>query len=149
MSAPAPRRRKPASSTAQRSTRQLDAVYGVLCASTAHPSAEQVFRAVRERIPTVSRGTVYRNLAKLVAAGRVRIVHVHDRRARYDARLDPHDHFQCLACTTLVDVSPSRRTDDVRQPTRAQLGGNRVSGRVVTWLGTCRTCTPTTNARRG
>lgn len=148
MSVLAERLTKDASTTGQRSTRQLDAVYSVLCASTAHPSAEQVFLAVRERIPAVSRGTVYRNLNKLVAAGHVRVVHVHDRRARYDARLDPHDHFQCLSCTMLVDVAP-RRSLEGAKPTRVRLGGHRVSGRVVTWLGTCRTCAPVTTARRG
>lgn len=137
-----------AASAGQRSTRQLDAIYRVLRASAAHPSAEQVFRAVRERMPAVSRGTVYRNLAKLVTAGQVRIVHVHDRRARYDARLEPHDHFQCVACALLVDVAPHRGGNE-RPPSRSRTGGHRVSGRVVTWLGTCRACEAATSAKRG
>lgn len=132
----------------QRSTRQLDAVYDVLCESTAHPTAEQVYRAVRTRVPAVSRGTVYRNLAKLVGAGRVRIVHVHDRCARYDARLDLHDHFLCLGCTMLLDVEPAPGRRE-RSRTRSRVRGHRVEGRVLTWLGTCRACEAATAAKRG
>jgi Fe2+ or Zn2+ uptake regulation protein len=137
-----------ATASGQRSTRQLDAVYRVLCDSDAHPTAEQVYRAVRSALPAVSRGTVYRNLAKLVTAGRVRIVHVHDRCARYDARLEPHDHFLCVGCTMLLDVAPTRGAQG-RSRTRSRIRGHRVAGRVVTWLGTCRSCDAATAAKRG
>jgi Fe2+ or Zn2+ uptake regulation protein len=120
----------------QRSTRQLDATLAVLAESDRHPSAEQVYAAVRARIPAVSRGTVYRNLGKLVAARRVRVVQVHDRAARYDARLDPHDHYLCTRCAMLVDVEspPRRRRGDAR------VRGHRVEGRTLTYLGVCRAC---------
>jgi Fe2+ or Zn2+ uptake regulation protein len=136
------------SAAAQRSTRQLDAVYRVLRESDAHPTAEQVYRAARAVMPAVSRGTVYRNLAKLVAAGRVRSVHVHDRCTRYDARLEPHDHFLCLGCTMLLDVAPPRSAHG-RTRTRSRIRGHRVAGRVLTWLGTCRSCEAATAAKRG
>ena len=53
-----------------RATRQLDATLRVLLGSDQHPTAEQVLHAVRAELPAVSRGTVYRNLAKLVATER-------------------------------------------------------------------------------
>lgn len=148
MNAVAARRSSAPSASRQRSTRQLDAVWAVLLASDEHPSAEQVYRAARVRMPAVSRGTVYRNLAKLVAAGRVRIVHVHDRSARYDARLDPHDHFLCLGCTMLLDVEPPAGGAE-RSRTRSRVRGHRVAGRVLTWLGTCRSCEAAAVANRG
>lgn len=141
-------RRGAAPSAQQRSTRQLDEIYRVLCASDAHPTAEQVYRAVRSQMPAVSRGTVYRNLAKLVGGGQVRIVHVHDRCARYDARLDAHDHFFCLGCTLLLDVAPASSGTD-RSRTRSRVRGHRVEGRVLTWLGTCRSCEAAAVAKRG
>jgi len=121
----------------QRSTRQLEAIYRTLCESRDHPTAEQLYHAVRACVPAVSRGTVYRNLAKLVGAGRVRTVHVHDRCARYDARTEPHDHFLCLGCTMLLDVES---TDGRRERTRTRIRGHRVEGHVLTYLGTCRPC---------
>lgn len=147
MTAVAARRASAPSASRQRSTRQLDAIYRVLCASDEHPTAEQVYRAVQARMPAVSRGTVYRNLAKLVGGGRVRIVHVHDRCARYDARLEAHDHFLCRGCTMLVDVEPASGGE--RSRTRSRVRGHRVDGRVLTWLGTCRSCEAARLAKRG
>jgi Fur family peroxide stress response transcriptional regulator len=120
-----------------RATRQLDATLRVLMLSDAHPTAEQVFHAVRAELPAVGRGTVYRNLGKLVAAERVRLVHVHDRCARYDARLDPHDHFVCTRCTMLLDVDHGRAK---LGPGRGRVRGHRVDRRTLTYFGVCRHC---------
>lgn len=139
MSRRLPTRAVPAPAPRQRSTRQLDATVRVLVDSRAHPTAEQVYHAVRRELPSVSRGTVYRNLGKLLTAERVRLVHVRDRCARYDARLDPHDHFLCTRCTMLldVDVRPSGR----RHPGRPMhLRGHRVEGCTSTYYGVCRGC---------
>lgn len=131
-------RRAPEPATArQRSTRQLDATLQALVASTEHPTAEQVFREVRRQVPAISRGTVYRNLGKLIAARRVRLVHVHDRCARYDARLDPHDHFLCTRCTMLLDVESRPR--GLRR-SRARVRGHRIEGHTLTYFGVCRDC---------
>ena len=136
MNRPAPKRPRSGAGR-QRSTRQLDATLAVLAASDRHPSAEQVFALVRAQIPAVSRGTVYRNLGKLIATRRARIVHVHDRVARYDARLDPHDHYLCTRCAMLLDV-------EHRQPpagnAQRRVRGHRIEARALTYLGTCRSC---------
>jgi len=120
---------------ASRSTRQLEATYGVLARASDHPSAEAVFRRVRTSLPRVSRGTVYRNLGKLLEEGRIRLVPSPDRRARYDARLDEHDHFVCTSCGAVIDV-PSRS---------APRAGVRIEGHLAwevdqTYRGRCRDC---------
>jgi Fe2+ or Zn2+ uptake regulation protein len=120
-----------------RATRQLGATLRVLVGSAEHPTAEQIYHAVRAELPAVSRATVYRNLGKLVAAERVRLLHVHDRCARYDGRLDPHDHFVCMRCTTLLDVE--RGQAKVRSG-HARVRGHRVDGRTLTYFGVCRAC---------
>jgi Fe2+ or Zn2+ uptake regulation protein len=89
-----------------RSTKQLSATLEVLAASTDHPTAEQVFRRVRRRLPRVSLGTVYRNLEKLHAQGRLRIVWLGGGVAHYDAVTEEHDHFLCEACGAVRDLAP-------------------------------------------
>jgi Fe2+ or Zn2+ uptake regulation protein len=120
-----------------RATRQLDATLRALTESSDHPSAERLFDIVRAELPAVSRGTVYRNLGKLVAAERVRVVHVHGRCSRFDARLDPHDHFVCTRCALLIDVE---RGDGVTKRVRGRVRGHRVDGRTLTYFGVCRGC---------
>src|SRR4051794_32286316 len=73
-----------------RCTRQRVAVYSFLAAADCHPTAEQVFTAVRGSIPHISLATVYKALEALVDAGlAARIAH-ESGAARYDARSESH-----------------------------------------------------------
>lgn len=121
----------------QRSTRQLDATLRALWADARHPTAERVYQAVRAEMPSVSRGTVYRNLHKLLDLGQARLVHVGERAARYDGRLDGHDHFACTRCGLVVDVEQGGGR---RESVRGRVAGHRVEGRTLTYFGTCRGC---------
>jgi Fur family ferric uptake transcriptional regulator len=90
----------------QRSTRQLAATLVVLAASTDHPTAEQVFKRVRRRVPRVSLGTVYRNLDKLHEQGMLQVVWLAGGVAHYDAVTTQHDHFVCEGCGVVRDIEP-------------------------------------------
>jgi Fe2+ or Zn2+ uptake regulation protein len=89
-----------------RSTPQRLAVYDQLTAMDGHPTAEQVFQAVRPRLPRISLATVYKALEALTAVGAV------DRLkpeaaggpTRYDARGDRHYHFRCLRTGAIHDL---------------------------------------------
>ena len=89
----------------QRATRQLAAVYEVLAASRDHPTADQVFRRVRDTLPRVSLGTVYRNLEKLREQGRLRVIRLGSGEAHYDAMVAAHDHFVCERCHAVHDLA--------------------------------------------
>ena len=54
-----------------RHSQQRDVILSVLRASTAHPTAEQIYEAVREVLPNVSLGTVYRNIRQLADNGEI------------------------------------------------------------------------------
>lgn len=122
----------------ERQTRQLAAVYDVVNAAHDHPTAEDVLVQVRRRIPRVSLGTVYRNLQKLSAQQRVRIVHLADRTARYDGMLEDHDHFVCEHCGDLTDL-PRTRTAALDCATLRKAGYG-VRTHAVTFYGVCPNC---------
>jgi len=109
----------------QRATRQLTAVYDVLRTSCDHPTAEQVFRRVRDTLPRVSLGTVYRNLDKLREQGRLRVVRLASGEAHYDAMVEAHDHFVCERCHAVHDLD--------RAPTPPAARRLRDDGCVVHW----------------
>jgi Fe2+ or Zn2+ uptake regulation protein len=69
-----------------------------------HVSAEDVLRAVGERLPGVSLPTVYSALELLEQLGAVRHVGHVAGRALFDARLDEHHHAVCSACGRVEDV---------------------------------------------
>jgi Fe2+ or Zn2+ uptake regulation protein len=122
----------------ERRTRQLEGVYSIVRAAHDHPSAEEVYQRLRRQQPRVSRGTVYRNLQKLTAQERVRIVHVGDRAARYDAAAGDHDHFACEQCGAVIDLAGARTArPDVFQLGRA---GYAVRRYALTFYGTCPDC---------
>ena len=99
---------------------------------------------MRSALPGVSRGTVYRNLSKLVGEGRVLLVPV-ARAARYDARLDPHDHFVCRRCGAVLDVPLGTRKES-GPPT---LAGHVVEAIERTYHGSCRACAAAPEAEEG
>jgi Fe2+ or Zn2+ uptake regulation protein len=121
----------------QRATRQLEATQRALAGSRSHPTAWDVFRTVRDELPQVSLATVYRNLQKLAADGRVRPVPALDGPTRFDGRTAPHDHFVCRGCGVVIDVEPPRAT---LFTLRRRVGGHRVDDLAVTYFGLCRQC---------
>jgi Fur family peroxide stress response transcriptional regulator len=78
----------------------LDAVEQLGC----HPTAEEVYAAVAEAHPTVSKATVYRNLAGLSAEGQLRHIRMPGGAARFDATLAPHFHIECTRCGCICDA---------------------------------------------
>jgi Fe2+ or Zn2+ uptake regulation protein len=62
-------------------------------ATEAHPSADQVFAAVRKRIPVVSRATVYNTLNLLVMKGLLRELVLSPGRVVFDPKVGAHHHF--------------------------------------------------------
>lgn len=88
----------------QRFTEQRAAVYRFLCSTTDHPSADEVFTAVRGQISDISLATVYKALETLVSCGLAAKLSFGDGSARYDARTDDHFHSRCLACGAVRDV---------------------------------------------
>ncbi len=76
-----------------------------------HPTADQVYELVRDRLPGLSRATVYRALETLVQAGAARKVFHPGAVARFDPMVARHHHLVCQICGKLVDVDSSQIKD--------------------------------------
>ena len=122
-----------------RFTGQRAAVFDALYASTAHPTADEIFGVVRGRIPDISLATVYKALEALVSCGLANRLTLGSAPARYDGRTDEHHHMRCLGCGTVRDVEASDLTDplpELGSPTDFQLVGYRLE-----LVGYCSNCT--------
>ena len=130
----------------ERRTRQLSAVADVVNAAHDHPSAEEVHRRVRRKLPRVSLGTVYRNLQKLAAQHQIRVVQLADRAARYDGMMEEHDHFMCEQCGTVSDLVRRRSA----WPASPDLGraGYVVRSHALTFYGLCPKCRGVADGKR-
>ena len=87
-----------------RLTRQRAAVYHHLQQAEHHPTAEDVYRSVKEDLPSISLATVYKALEALVDSGLAARLVVANGSARYDARSDHHYHLRCLRSGVVEDV---------------------------------------------
>lgn len=91
-----------------RFTRQRAEVFAFLRAVGTHPTAEQVFAAVRHRIPNISLATVYKALEALVDAGLAsRLADDAGGPVRYDGRAQPHYHLRCTRTGQVRDLPVS------------------------------------------
>jgi len=86
-----------------RLTQQRKAVLEALQISNDHPSADLVFQRVHEKLPGLSRATVFRILDQFVAKGVIGKACHPGRSARYDARTDLHHHLVCMRCESMID----------------------------------------------
>ena len=87
-----------------RFTRQRAAVFAHLHAVHGHPTAEQVFAAVRQHMPHISLATVYKALEALVDARLANRIAGDSGPTRYDGRGEPHYHLRCQRSGRVIDL---------------------------------------------
>ncbi|HSJ25640.1 MAG TPA: transcriptional repressor [Longimicrobiales bacterium] len=122
----------------QRYTAQRAAVYRYLLGTSAHPTADDVFTAVRGTLPDISLATVYKALETLVGCDLAVKLTYGDGSARYDARTDPHPHARCLECGAVLDVPG--RLDGTALAGVGQPAGFAVAGYRLELVGHCSDC---------
>lgn len=121
----------------QRFTDQRAAVYRFLLGTTDHPTADEVFTAVRSDITDISLATVYKALETLVTCSLAVKLSYGDDSARYDARTDDHYHSRCVQCGQVRDV-PGQVPEILPQLHVGE--GFRVQGYRVEVIGLCPAC---------
>lgn len=119
-------------------THQRLAVYEALLASPDHPTAEQIFKRVRQRYPTISLATVYKTLDTLESEGLISKITFLPDAARYDANIEHHHHLVCVRCHRVDDL-PAALLERVKIPDDAAKD-YRILGVSVQFHGLCSRC---------
>ena len=119
-------------------TVQRRAVFAELAGRRDHPTADQVYDAIRGEIPGLSRTTVYRVLDTLVDARLARKVHHAGGVVRFDPMTGRHHHLVCEGCSRLVDLEDSV-VPPLRIPETAGTGF-RITDYSVSFTGLCPAC---------
>lgn len=88
----------------RRQSRQRMVVLEELQAVSTHPTARELYDRVRRRLPSISLGTVYRNLERLCGCGEACRLVPEGGEARFDADTRPHDHVRCVRCGCVADL---------------------------------------------
>jgi Fur family peroxide stress response transcriptional regulator len=119
-------------------THQRIEVFREIAKTEDHPDAEQVFKRVRKRLPTVSLDTVYRTLWLLNDLGLVTTLGSSRERTRFDANLECHHHFVCEKCGYTRDFY-STELDHIKLPESVDTLGE-IAATHVEVRGVCRQC---------
>lgn len=89
---------------AVRYSKKREAILEAIRSTKCHPSADWVYQTLKPTHPDLSLGTVYRNLDFFRQHGTVISVGVVKGQERFDATTDPHTHFFCTGCGSVLDL---------------------------------------------
>jgi len=102
-----------------RMTHQRRVILKHVKSSTTHPTADEVYCAVRRRCRHVSLATVYRNLEVLAEQGLIQKIAFGEGPRRYDGDPGDHYHVKCLKCGKVSDVHATLPDGFLEKCTRA------------------------------
>ncbi len=102
-----------------------------------HPTAQEIYNMTREKDPTISMGTVYRNLNLLAEQGKILRIKVPGGADRYDGTIAPHNHAVCTRCGMVMDYDYS--FDDLNKAL-LENSGFKCEELNITVRGTCKNC---------
>ncbi len=124
--------------TSQRQTKQRQIILDELRHSRNHPTAAELYDAVRKRLPRISLGTVYRNLELLADAGYIHKLPLSGETMRYDGDLSRHYHIRCVECGRIDDVEIPAFDFDAAGLDHP--GGYEILGHRLEFIGVCESC---------
>ncbi len=87
-----------------KNTPQRQAIFAHLHGNLSHPTAESVYVAIAQDMPSISLRTVYQTLNDLVAMGELTSVDLEGGAVRFDPNMTDHHHALCRQCGSLADV---------------------------------------------
>lgn len=85
-------------------THQRQIIYEAVMSLPGHPSPETIYGRVREKIPSISLATVYKNIRTFMESGMLREVSLHHGSLRVEANRQPHHHLVCVQCKSIMDL---------------------------------------------
>ena len=86
-------------------TKQREAILDVIRSDMCHHTAEEIFTLAKERLPDMSRATVYNNLKALEEKKLIRRITGDGLSDRYDSSYIPHGHLLCEECGRIWDFT--------------------------------------------
>lgn len=87
-----------------RCTKQKQVILEEIRRTFSHPTADEVYKMVRSRLPRISLGTVYRNLENLAAQGLIQRLDAGGTQRRFDGNPRRHYHVRCMGCGKVDDI---------------------------------------------
>ena len=101
------------------------AIMDYLLTHRTHPSIEEIYLALCDDIPTLSKTTVYNTLKLFVEHGAAQMLTIDEHNVCFDGDLSLHAHFLCKSCNKIFDL-PAPKEDELI--TKMQNEGFQIEG---------------------
>lgn len=103
-----------------------------------HATADEIYEELIKEHPSISRGTVYRNLQRLCENGEVRKCEIPDGADRFDHLVSDHYHVECVKCGRVCDVDMDYMTG--LEKSIKDTHGFTLTGHDIVFKGVCADC---------
>lgn len=118
-------------------SKQRDIILNTLKENVVHPNAEYLYNKVHKIEPSISKGTLYRNLNQLAKKGIIKKIDGLETSAHFDHNTHEHYHFICEKCKRIYDIDK----DTVGQLSSSCLPeGFQTTWQDIIFRGTCPEC---------
>lgn len=118
-----------------RLTHQRLKVLEYLSNSTKHPTVEQIYKELKQEVPSLSKTTIYNTLNYLAELNLVKVLAIDDNEAHFDAVTETHGHFKCDSCGEIYDFDIQMDSCNTEN-----LDNFKINEKVVYFKGTCPRC---------
>jgi Fe2+ or Zn2+ uptake regulation protein len=116
------------------------AVLDVVREASNHPTALEIYEAVKARRPKIGVASVYRILHSLSEQGYIKELGRSDESCRYDSQISRHDHAVCTNCGALLDVPIEIKLPVDVLEAAARAAGIELGSHEVRLYGKCASC---------
>ena len=119
-------------------SRQRESIMNFLAGRTDHPTAVVIYTNLRQEMPNLSLGTVYRNLSLLSDIGDILKISTGNGPDHFDGNPTPHNHFICNKCGAVIDLEMDN-IEHIDEVASKNFDGN-IQGHVIYFHGICPDC---------
>lgn len=124
--------------TTTKRSKQRDAILAAVRSTKSHPSASWVYSQVKEVIPNISLGTVYRNLSMLAENNIIKKMVLGLAEEHFDGNTGLHYHVVCNECGKISDID-ARPMTFINDMASENFNGDIYDHSII-FFGKCKTC---------
>jgi len=120
---------------------QREKILELLKNTRSHPTADWIYSRLKPETPSLSQGTVYRNLGILQKMGKVKKLHYGSTFDRYEINSGHHYHLICGKCDSITDIEIPACEDLLNRA--ADETDFKITGHEIEFHGICSSCSGT------
>ena len=124
-----------------RKSQQRERILEILKETKSHPTADWIYMKLKEEIPELSLGTVYRNLKVLMDQGLIQKLPFGSTFDRFEAKIAPHYHLVCEKCGVVEDFEMPQYSEINVQAEK--MSAFKISRHRIDFFGLCEKCQDT------